>query len=541
MKISICQINTTIGDFQGNLDKILAHVKLSHERGADLVVFPELAICGYPPRDLLEKPLFIKKNEESLKKLSLATDDIGVIIGYAASNPDKRGKGVFNNAALIHSRAVLFKQAKTHLPTYDVFDESRHFDSASSHSICEFKSKKIGIAICEDIWTEVEFDGRKFYYFDPLVKLKDLGAEIIIAISASPYALDKQILREEILRRGAQKIGLPIVYCNSVGGNDELVFDGRSMVVDSKGNLCAIAKSFCEEDLFVDSDELSPLREISEIKDEEDLINALSLGLKDYLSKCGFERVIIGISGGIDSALVAAIACRAIGKDRVLGVLMPSPYTSKESITDAEKLAKNLGIELRNISITKPYESLRSSLERDSKFGIVDENLQARIRGNILMAISNDENRLLLSTGNKSELAVGYCTLYGDMAGGLALISDLPKTWVYKLSRFLNRDRILIPPQIIEKAPSAELRPNQKDSDELPDYDTLDKILKAYIEDKMSEEAIAKLGFDKKVVESIVRKVDMNEFKRRQASIGIKVTSKAFGSGRRFPIAYKFR
>ncbi|MFH1654181.1 MAG: NAD+ synthase [Pseudomonadota bacterium] len=539
MKIQISQINTTIGDFSGNVSKIKKKLKKAISKGIDLVVFPELAICGYPPRDFLEKPSFIKKNEIALRELVKSVGDIGVIVGYAAPNPMPHGRGVLNNAAMIFQKKVLFEQAKTLLPSYDVFDETRYFDAASSQSVFKFKSKTIGIAICEDAWSEVEFGGRVLYSFDPLKRLKDLGAQIIIVISASPYHLEKHKLREKLIKRAALKLQVPIVYSNLVGGNDELVFDGRSVVADSEGNLVAMAKAFSEDTLIIDTEDMKPMQSIEHLPDEEELLKALTLGLKDYIKKCGFDKVLLGLSGGIDSALVATIAAKALGPKKVLAVSMPSPYTSKLSIKDARELTKNIGIELREIPIEEIYAKFRRSLKRKSKMTIVEENLQARIRGTILMGISNDESRLLLSTGNKSELAVGYCTLYGDMAGGFALISDLPKTLVYKLCDFINRKREIIPESIMKKAPSAELRPNQKDQDELPDYDVLDKILKLYIEEKNGEAAIVEKGFDKKIVSFIIKRVDKNEYKRRQMPVGIKVTSKAFGLGRRFPIACK--
>jgi len=541
MKIAVSQINTTIGDFSGNAEIMLSEIKWASASGADLVVFPELTTTGYPPRDLLEKPLFIEKNLECVHTVAKASEDIGVVMGFAQPNEDQTGRGLFNVAAFLHRGTVEFVQEKSLLPEYDVFDEARHFEPARTHRVYEFQGVKLALSLCEDIWSSFTFEGRQLYRSDPIQAFVQCGAEIIINISASPYVLGKDKIREVLARRTARLTGKPLIYCNLVGGNDALIFDGQSMVVDGSGEIVKRAKRFEQDHFIIDTQSMKAEGEAGEEDDVSEIRRAIVLGICDYMRKCGFEKAVIGISGGVDSAVVAALACEAIGAKNVVGVLMPSPYTSRTSIQDAEHLAKNLGIKIRSISIGKIYEAYRKTLGFDGRkdISVAEENLQARARGKILMAISNQEGELLLSTGNKSEMSVGYCTLYGDMAGGLAVISDVPKTMVFELARNFNGEKEMIPQSIIDKPPSAELKPEQSDTDSLPPYEILDKILKLYIEDHISSRSIIDMGFDRDTVLKVVRMVDFNEYKRRQAPPGLKVTSKAFGSGRRFPIARK--
>jgi len=539
MKIAIAQINTTIGDFKGNADKMLAEIAWASREGAQLVVFPELTTCGYPPRDLLEKPLFIKRNLECLETVAKATKDIAAVVGYAAPNESQTGRGLYNAAGLLYEGRVVFTQEKSLLPEYDVFDEARHFEPARAHRVGEYRGKTLALSLCEDIWSEYTFEGRRLYTSDPIQAFANLGAELIINIAASPYALGKNAVREMLAQNTARRFARPVLYCNLVGGNDELIFDGQSMVVNAKGDIVRRAKSFEEDHFVVDTDHLMPASTAPVTDEVDEVMRALTLGVRDYMYKCGFTKVVIGLSGGIDSAVVAAIAVAAIGKENVMGVLMPSPYTSEESMRDAHDVAKHLGFQTRTIPISTIYESYRATLgfaNPDAAITVTEENLQARARGNILMALSNAEGTLVLSTGNKSELSVGYCTLYGDMAGGLAVISDVPKTMVYKIAaRYRNEG--LMPSCGIEKPPSADLTPGHKDPDNLPPYEILDRLLKLYVEEHMSSHAIIELGFDEATVKRVVRLVDQNEYKRRQAPPGLRVTSKAFGSGRRFPIA----
>lgn len=542
MKIALAQINTTVGDFAGNSAKILEHMRWAEGADADALLFPELVICGYPPRDLLEKPDFVRKNIASLSDIAKRTRDMVVIVGAVSINETKEGRGLFNSACLLKEGRVAFVQHKTLLPEYDVFDEARHFEPASNYGVFEHRGVKIGLSMCEDIWSFFELGGRRIYRSDPIQKVVEAGAEVVFNLSASPFTLGKLTLRSNLVCGAAKRVGRPIVYCNLVGGNDGLVFDGRSFVVDARGNLITRCAAFMEDRLIVDLVDMKPASNIETIVEEEELLGALTLGLRDYMRKCGFERVVIGLSGGIDSAVVAAIAVRAIGSDKVTGVLMPSPYSSKGSVTDAIALAKKLKIDTCKIPIGDIYSSYRSTLGfkgKTSQVSVSEENIQARIRGTILMAISNRDGSLVLSTGNKSELSVGYCTLYGDMAGGLALISDVPKTMVWALARHLNKGGEVIPEAIIEKPPSAELKPEQTDQDSLPPYETLDPIIRAYVEDRRSADEIVDLGFEEEIVTKVISLIDTNEYKRRQSAPGIKVTSKAFGPGRRFPIAWK--
>ncbi len=540
MKIALAQINATIGDFKGNARKILERIRWAEDSGAKLIVFPELSVCGYPPRDLLEKPSFVGRNQESVEEIASHTRGVAAVVGYVSINTTERGRSLFNSAGILHDGAVRFVQNKTLLPQYDVFDEARYFEPSSMHDIYHFGGIKLGLTICEDLWSTYKLGGRQIYETDPVKILSEQGADVIINISASPYTIGKQEIRYSLMCSEAAKYGLPVVYCNIVGGNDELVFDGRSFVSDAAGKIVKEAKAFEEDSFIIDLEHLPSPIERTAVVEEEEVRSALVLGLRDYMRKCGFEKAVIGLSGGIDSSVVAALASSAIDPKNVTGVMMPSPYTLNESTEYAQKLADNLGINKHIVSITDIYEEYRKALGSiEGDISVVEENIQARIRGNILMAVSNRDGSLVISTGNKSELAVGYCTLYGDMAGGLALISDIPKTMVYALARRINAEHEIIPQSIIDRPPSAELRPDQTDQDSLPPYDVLDPILKSYIEDHMSAEAIIAEGGDPDLVERVIRMVDLNEYKRRQAPPGIKITSKAFGMGRRFPIARK--
>jgi len=543
MKIALAQFNPTVGDFAGNSARILSLAKQAKQCGADLAVFSELCVCGYLPQDLLERPAFIERNHETLNELA-ARIALPAIVGYAGRVSNGKGKSIANKAALLCGGRVAFEQSKMLLPTYDVFDESRYFQPAERQAIYAFHEEQLGITICEDAWNDKNFWANQLYARDPVTEIVGQGSTVLLNISASPYTLDKRALRFEMLRTIAQNHSRPVVYVNQVGGDDSLIFDGASMALTADGNVAAQALAF-EEDVVL-FDTATGKGEIHEQPHEEIAYayRALITGTRDYVRKCGFKKVLVGLSGGVDSAVVAATAVEALGAENVLGVSMPGPFSSEGSKRDAAALAKNLGIEFISIPITEVFDSYKRTLA--PAFGsrpvdVTEENLQARIRGNYLMAISNKFGSLVLSTGNKSELAVGYCTLYGDMAGGLAVISDVPKLMVYELARWINREREVIPRSTIEKAPSAELRPNQKDEDSLPPYEVLDRILKAYIEEVKTPQEIADhYGFDLKVVREIALSVDRNEYKRKQAAPGLKITSRAFGFGRPFPIAQKF-
>ena len=543
MKIALAQFNPTVGDFAGNTARILSLAAQAQERGAGLAVFTELCLCGYPPQDLLERPAFIERNHSELKKLA-AKIPLPAVIGYAGRVKNGTGKSIGNKAALICDGRVVFEQSKMLLPTYDVFDESRYFQPAEKQYVFGLHGEQLGITICEDVWNDENFWAQQLYDRDPVNEIVRQGTTVLLNISASPYTLDKRALRFEMLRSIALSHKLPVVYVNQFGGNDSLIFDGASIALTPDGKVAAQAKAF-EEDLVM-FDTATGKGEIHEQPGEEIAyaFRALATGTRDYVRKCGFTRVLIGLSGGIDSAVVAAIAVDALGAENVLGVSMPGPFSSEGSKADAQALAKNLGMPFHTLPITDVFEAYKGALAPafgDRPVDVTEENLQARIRGNYLMAMSNKFGSLVLSTGNKSENAVGYCTLYGDMAGGLAVISDVPKLMVYELARWINREREVIPCSTIEKPPSAELRPNQKDEDSLPPYDVLDRILKAYIEDLRSPHEIADhYGFDLKMVQDIALRVDRNEYKRKQAAPGLKITSRAFGFGRPFPIAQKF-
>jgi NAD+ synthase (glutamine-hydrolysing) len=543
MKIALAQFNPTIGDFEGNSARILELSREAQSRGADLAVFSELCLCGYPPQDLTERPAFDELNQKELLRLAKRIS-MPSLVGYVGGAQDNTGKPVANCAALIADGKILFEQRKMLLPTYDVFDESRYFQPAHTQFVFPFGAEKLGITICEDSWNDKSFWPQRLYDRDPVSEIVGKGSTLLLNLSSSPYTIDKRSLRHDMLQAIAKEYRLPVVYVNQVGGNDSLIFDGSSVAFMPDGRVAARAKSF-EEDLVL-FDSVSGAGDVRPVVEDEldAAFRALVIGTRDYVLKCGFRKVVVGLSGGVDSALVAAIAAEALGPDNVLGVAMPGPYSSEGSMRDAHQLAENLGLKFLVLPITDAFESYRKTLAAPFEGTCVDateENIQARIRGNLLMALSNKFGSMVLSTGNKSEMAVGYCTLYGDMAGGLAVISDVPKSMVYALSNFVNRKRELIPAKTISKPPSAELRPNQKDSDTLPDYEVLDRILKAYVEDLRSPEEIADhFGFSLELVRSVALRVDQNEYKRKQAPPGLKVTSKAFSVGRRFPLAQKF-
>ncbi|MGA2594929.1 MAG: NAD+ synthase [Bryobacteraceae bacterium] len=547
MKIALAQINTTVGDLAGNVDRMIQFARQAAEARAHVVVFPELSVTGYPPRDLVEKPTFGERSEQQLERLAAETAalDLRVIAGYVGASQSHTGKRAMNCAAILAGGSILFRQAKMLLPTYDVFDEARYFRPAESQSLFAIDGRKVALTICEDSWNDKQFWERPLYRRDPVQELAHLGGELLISINASPYHMGKRALRREIFAATARRHNIPVVYVNQVGGNDQLVFDGSSFAMDGTGRVAASAASFAEDLILFDSDSGAGDCHDSLPEECEAVYEALVLGTRDYIRKCGFARVLIGLSGGIDSSLTAAIAVDALGAENVTGVGMPGPFSSEGSIGDARALARNLGIRFEMAPITPEYDEFLKVLDPlvvGAPRDVTEENLQARLRGVTLMALSNKWSALVLTTGNKSELAVGYCTLYGDMCGGLAVISDVPKTLVYALSRIANgRHPGAIPESVFEKPPSAELRANQKDSDSLPPYEILDQVLRAYVEDYQAPRQIAQeLGLPLEVVVDIVNKVDRNEYKRQQAAPGLKVTSKAFGIGRRFPIAQKY-
>lgn len=543
MKIALGQINPTVGDFAGNAAKIIEFSRRAKAEGAGLVLFPELSVCGYPPRDLVERSSFVKHNRESVERIAAETAGIAVICGLVTPADSETGKTVMNSAALLMDGKVAFIQSKMLLPTYDVFDEMRNFAPAKSQQLFPFCGNRMALTICEDAWNDKQFWSRRLYTVDPVEALIQAGGNFVLNISASPFWIGKRELRRDMLASIARQHKVPVVLVNQVGGNDSLVFDGSSLVLNREGNVIAQGKSFEEDLVFFDSQTLTGEMHEQIPGDEASAYSALVLGTRDYMHKCGFQKAIIGLSGGIDSALTAVIATNAVGPENVIGVGMPGPYSSSGSIDDARSLAKNLGIRFELISINPAYEAYREMLKEvfsGQREDVTEENLQSRARGMLLMALSNKFGAIVLSTGNKSELGVGYCTLYGDMAGGLAVISDVPKTLVYRLSEYVNSRRPVIPQDTLEKPPSAELRANQKDSDSLPPYEVLDAVLEDYVEDSHSIEQIASdRKIDVDTVRRVVRMIDRTEYKRQQAAPGIKISPKAFGYGRRFPIAAK--
>ena len=543
MKIALAQLNPTVGDLAGNEARILAAYRRGVEAGVEMVVFPELVITGYPPRDLLHKSRFIPDNLAALERLAAASGATGLLVGFVGLNDRRPGREATNSVALLQHGKILATRAKMLLPTYDVFDEDRYFEPAQENAPVDFNGQKIGLTICEDVWNDEAFWDERRYLRNPARELVEAGAEILFNVSASPWHLGKDRLRVEMLSSLVAQIRRPFVYCNAIGGNDELLFDGASLAFDAAGRLITQGAMFSEDFLILDTDTAEPITPTS-LADEEALYRALVLGVRDYFQKCGFKSAVLGLSGGIDSALTAVIAVEALGAENVRGVSLPSQYSSQGSLDDARILAENLGIRYDIVPIQPVFEPVKGQLTdifAGRSEDTTEENIQARLRGVILMAMSNKFGSLLLTTGNKSELAVGYCTLYGDMCGGLAVISDVPKTMVYRLSEWINRDREIIPRASITKPPSAELRPDQTDQDSLPPYDVLDAILEAYVVGGKSRAEIVAAGFDQPTVERVARLIDLNEYKRRQAAPGLKITSKAFGVGRRMPIAQRYR
>ncbi|HSX04335.1 MAG TPA: NAD+ synthase [Rhabdochlamydiaceae bacterium] len=543
MRLAVAQINPIVGDLEGNTHKILQFIKDARSQNADIVIFPELAICGYPPEDLLLHDDFIDKMEACLKRIVKASSDLMVIIGFVRRNPSSWEKPLYNSVAIIQDGKILGHYDKMLLPTYDVFDERRYFEAGSGVKTWEWDGKKIGVIICEDIWQHSGLTDTSRYPRDPILELLPHRPDLLINISGSPYHFQKPDVRVRVCGKASQTLNCPVVLCCQVGGNDELVFDGYSICVDEKGNLRDVAKGFEEDLMIVDLD--APARTPSFHYDAQaDLYQALVLGVRDYFHKQGFKKGCLGLSGGIDSALVACIAADALGKENVLAVGMPSRFSSEGSVRDSETLAKNLGIRFEVIAIEgafKEYLKLLDPYFQGRPFDVTEENLQARIRGMILMALSNKLGYIVMSTGNKSEMGMGYCTLYGDMAGGLGVIADVLKTQVYELSRWINREKEIIPQSIIDKAPSAELRANQKDSDSLPEYNVLDAIIKAYVEEFLSAEEISKRNnLPVELVTDIIKKIQRAEYKRRQAPPGIRVSKKSFRAGWRFPIVQKW-
>src|SRR5580693_5643259 len=547
MKIALAQINSTVGDLCGNAKRILEFSRRAAESGANVVVFPELSLTGYPPRDLLEKENFLDGTEQHLERLAADSSalNVSIICGTVTRTGSSTGLPIYNSAAVLQGGRITFRQHKMLLPTYDVFDEARYFEPAVKQSPLALGDAVSALTICEDIWNDKQYWERRRYSRDPVEELASAGARILISINASPYHMGKRAQRTEIFRATARHFRVPIVYVNQVGGNDQLLFDGTSFAMNPEGEVIACAASFEEDLVMMDSKALTGERHDNYSDECEAVYQALAMGTRDYIRKCGFERVIVALSGGIDSALTVAIAVDAVGRENVTGVGMPGPYSSEHSVSDARDLAHNLGIRFEIIPIRDQYQAYLGVLNPlfDGKTtGVTEENLQARLRAVTLMALSNKWGAIVLTTGNKSELAVGYCTLYGDMCGGLAVISDVPKTLVYTLSRVANkRHANAIPENVFVKPPSAELRPDQKDSDSLPEYEILDQILRAYVENNGAPEQIAdSLHLPVQLVREIVNKVDRNEYKRQQAAPGLKVTTKAFGIGRRFPIAQRF-
>jgi NAD+ synthase (glutamine-hydrolysing) len=544
MKIGLAQINTIVGDMEGNRAKILASYDQLVEQGAEVVVYPELVVTGYPPRDLLFKTRFVDNNLKSLQEIAAHIGKVPALIGFVEHNPAEKGRRFFSAAAWCERGKVRQTTRKCLLPTYDVFDEDRYFEAAGEPAIFTWKGWRLGVTICEDIWTGPIIETSRHYDSDPLAFFEGADVDMILNLSASPWHYGKDSTRQAIVRAAALRTAKPIVYVNAVGGNDELVFDGHSMIMSANGELLCGLKPFQEDLRVFDIDgvekDVSPEFQRDSLADIHD---ALVLGLRDYAHKSGFKKALLGLSGGIDSALTAALAAQALGPENVIGISLPSAISSDHSKDDARSLAENLGIQYNTLSISKVVDAAMETLQPlfgDMDADVTEENVQARARGLLLMAVSNKFGALLLTTGNKSEVSVGYCTLYGDMAGGLAIISDLPKTRVYALSHWVNREKEVIPWNTIRKEPSAELRPDQKDEDSLPPYHILDAILKRYIEEGQSSAEIIEAGFLPDVVEDMIRKVDLNEYKRKQAAPGLKITPLAFGVGRRIPIVQKY-
>jgi NAD+ synthase (glutamine-hydrolysing) len=546
MRIVLAQLNPVVGDVPGNVRRVQQALEQSRELKPDLVVFSELMLTGYPPRDLLARSWFIDRVEAGLvevARISAQFQEVGIIIGAPVRSPGGLGKGLLNAAILLAGGKERFRQAKSLLPTYDVFDETRYFDPADRVQVANFGGETLGVSVCEDAWNSPEMWERTQYDRDPVAELASAGATVLINISASPFAVGKEAVRKRLIAGHASRRQLPFVFVNQVGGNDDLVFDGRSMAFDRQGRPQLVLQPFQEELAVVETEASGQESNYIEIDPTESIHDALALGVRDYVRKCGFKKVVLGLSGGIDSAVVCCLAAAALGPENVLGITMPSEYSSRGSVEDSRRLAENLGIEFREVGITEAYHACLSLLAREfagRRPDTTEENLQARVRGNILMAVSNKLGHLVLATGNKSELAVGYCTLYGDMSGGLCVLADVPKTTVYALANHINRSREMIPLSSIRKPPSAELRLDQTDQDTLPPYDVLDAIIAGYVDEGLSADQIVAAGHDRKTVEWVIQAVHHNEYKRRQAAPGLKVTSRAFGTGWRMPIAARY-
>jgi NAD+ synthase (glutamine-hydrolysing) len=539
MKLALAQINTTVGDINGNRGRIFSVMEKAKAMSADIAVFPELSLTGYPPRDLLGLHGFVESNLRALLEIAAQTDQLGVVVGFVDRNRKKEGRDFHNAAAFLADGKVQAVIHKTLLPTYDVFDEDRYFEPSNHVQLVNFRGHTLGISICEDAWNSEDFWSKPLYTTDPIRNQVEQGANLLINISASPFEMEKPKFRFQMLQDHVRKHRVPLVYVNLVGGNDDLLFDGNSLALGKDGNVITQAKSFAEDLLLVDSDSTDD-HGYSEGETLQNLFQALVMGTRDYANKCRFKSAVLGLSGGIDSSIVACIAAEALGPQHVVGVSMPSMYSAQESFDDARLLARNLGIQFETIPIRPLFHQFEESLApvfSGRPQDETEENLQARIRGTILMALSNKFGHLVLGTGNKSELGAGYCTLYGDMVGGLAVISDVPKTMIYKLAAYINRQKEIIPRNTIERPPTAELRPNQTDQDSLPEYEILDGILQLRVEEQMSVEEIVARGYERQTVEKVIRLIHANEYKRRQAATGLKVTTRAFGTGRRMPIA----
>lgn len=548
MKVGLLQINSTIGDFDGAVRTLVDGYEEACRRGAEFVVAPELFLCGYPPRDLLLRGDFVQRNLQALEQAAALTGPVPLCVGFVDENPTRPGKPLRNSAGILQGGRIVERFHKSLLPTYDVFDEARYFEPAQSASVFDFAGRKIALTICEDVWNDEDFWPERLYGRDPVKELIALGADLIINLSASPWYLGKEKTRLAMLQEVARDEGVPLVQVNLVGANDELIFDGHSIALDSRGQLIAIGKGFADDLLVVDigsdRDAVSSGLDLKWASDEEHLFRALSLGIRDYVRKCGFKSVVVGLSGGIDSALTAVLAVDALGAENVLGVAMPSKFSSPGSVSDAAQLARNLRIRFETLPIEGAVDAVEAQLAgpfRGRPRNEAEENIQSRLRGVTLMALSNKFGSLVLTTGNKSELAVGYCTLYGDMCGALAVIADVFKTEVYRIARWVNRERTVIPEESLTKPPSAELRPDQKDQDSLPPYEVLDQILDGYVVKDLGRDEIIKRGFDAAIVNDVINKVNFSEYKRRQAAPGLKVSPRAFGMGRRIPIAQRFR
>lgn len=546
MKIGLVQLNPVIGDFEKNCAKIVEWSRRAKDKGCSLVIFPELAVSGYPPLDLLERKAFLDASDRALTNLILDLPELDVMVGCLERRESDRGKPLYNSAVVIRGKKIVFRTRKQLLPSYDVFDETRYFEPGPSSQIYELQGHCFCVTVCEDVWHhEVrDHDIKPVNDFFVAAEEKGVSVDAVINISASPFQRDKEEIRKNIFREICKYHNTPFLYCNQVGGQDSLLFDGCSLVMNSSGEIIAHAGGF-EEDLIIIDDLCQPgLSELSPQEPEADVYDALVMGVRDYATKCGFSSAVLGLSGGIDSAVTAAIAADALGPKNVLGVALPSPYSSSDSFEDAENLAANLGCNFEVIPIANLFSAFKESLSsffKKTREDLTEQNIQARIRGNLLMALSNKFNHLLLATGNKSEMAVGYCTLYGDMSGGLAVISDVPKQLVYLLAGYINRDEVVIPLRTITKAPTAELKPDQCDQDDLPPYEILDRILELHLEGGEGVEEIVNRGFEELIVRDILRRVRLNEYKRKQAPMGLKVTTKAFGCGRRFPNVQNFQ